>query len=295
VAQRWKYNGKEYDESLDINTYDFGARNYDPALGRWMNLDPLAEKYLNMTPYNFTLNNPIIFVDPDGMRVEWADGLDEDEKEILGYAIYYLRKNSETFDKAFSELHSSDVVFKVGKTGKEGPWGLYTRPTEDMEGGYEDEDGMPTQLVLRYDLSAGADGGKISVNLDTYKELREEGIDIDPVQEAIDVFPEEFLGAALFLFYGNQANGLTDKMPGAANIEYETKMLSGIILNEASVNLSRSENQRAAQQFGIDFAKGNYTIKDYLMLLKLGMRTLKLINIIEVFPEMVQDQNILEI
>ena len=270
LARLYKFGGKELDGSYNgvLSTYDFGARNYDPTLGRWMNLDPLAEKYLNMTPYNFTLNNPIIFVDPDGMRVEWADGLNEDEKEILGYAIYFLRKNSKTFDKAFSELHSSEVVFKVGKTGKGGPWGLYTRPSENMEGGDEDEDGMPTPVTFKYDLSAGANGGKISVNLDYYKELRNEGNDIDPIQEAIDVFPEELSGAALFLYYGNLANGFSDKMPGAANIEYETKMLSGIILNEASVNLSRSDSQKAAQQFGIDFAKGNYTIKDYFNALK---------------------------
>ncbi|EKF54810.1 RHS repeat-associated core domain-containing protein, partial [Galbibacter marinus] len=66
-AQRWKYNGKEYDESLDINTYDFGARNYNPAIGRWMNIDPMADLMKRVTPYNYTFNNPIKFIDPNGM------------------------------------------------------------------------------------------------------------------------------------------------------------------------------------------------------------------------------------
>ena len=67
---KYKFGGKEYQEEFDVNVYDFGARNYDPSLGRWMNVDPLAEDYYSQSSYQYTLNNPIVYIDPDGMKVD---------------------------------------------------------------------------------------------------------------------------------------------------------------------------------------------------------------------------------
>ncbi|GHE72278.1 hypothetical protein GCM10011340_30660 [Roseivirga thermotolerans] len=62
----YKFNGKEIQEEFDINIYDYGARNYDAALGRWFNVDPLADLYLETSPYGFVKNNPLVNREIDG-------------------------------------------------------------------------------------------------------------------------------------------------------------------------------------------------------------------------------------
>lgn len=61
-----KYNGKELDRTHGVNIYDYGWRMYDPAILEWWGVDKLAEKYYDVSPYSYCLNNPISNVDPDG-------------------------------------------------------------------------------------------------------------------------------------------------------------------------------------------------------------------------------------
>jgi RHS repeat-associated protein len=68
IALKRKFGGKEYQDELGLDWYDITARNYDPALGRWMNVDPLAET--TMQPYSAFNNNPIYYNDPTGMIAE---------------------------------------------------------------------------------------------------------------------------------------------------------------------------------------------------------------------------------
>ena len=67
--QRYKYNGKEFDELHGLNTYDYGARQYAPLLPLWDRVDPLAEKYYGVSPYAYCLGDPVSKVDYEGSKV----------------------------------------------------------------------------------------------------------------------------------------------------------------------------------------------------------------------------------
>lgn len=66
VPNKFLYNGKELQTELNLGVYDYGARMFDPAIGRFQMIDPHSENYANFTPYNYVLDNPINAIDPDG-------------------------------------------------------------------------------------------------------------------------------------------------------------------------------------------------------------------------------------
>ncbi|HNP31805.1 MAG TPA: DUF6443 domain-containing protein [Flavobacterium sp.] len=65
---QYKYNGNEFQDELSFNTYDYGSRNYDPAIGRWMTMDSMSEKFNSSTPYSYAFNSPLFYFDSDGLE-----------------------------------------------------------------------------------------------------------------------------------------------------------------------------------------------------------------------------------
>ena len=65
--QPYKYNGKERNARKELKWYDYGARHYDAALGRFTTVDPMAEKYYSIGVNTYCNNNPVRYIDPTGM------------------------------------------------------------------------------------------------------------------------------------------------------------------------------------------------------------------------------------
>ncbi|WP_101689349.1 RHS repeat domain-containing protein [Dysgonomonas massiliensis] len=97
--QPYKYNGKELDKMHGLNMYDYSARHYDAAIGRFTTIDPKAEKYYNISPYAYCLNNPLIYTDPRGDTVRiytettgyghsWFSTGDGDDLTVYTYGNY---------------------------------------------------------------------------------------------------------------------------------------------------------------------------------------------------------------
>lgn len=84
--QKYKYNEKELDRMHGLNQYDYSARQYDPLLCCFTQMDPLAEKYYGMNPYVYCANNPANAIDPDGM--DWRITYTEDDGHFKHYSIH---------------------------------------------------------------------------------------------------------------------------------------------------------------------------------------------------------------
>ena len=94
-VQKYKYNGKEFDRTHGLDWYDYSARQYDPASGRFTSMDPLCEKYYNISPYSYCAGNPVNRIDPDGrdwyqfgeQRI-WRNSTDDSYKDKGGLWRY---------------------------------------------------------------------------------------------------------------------------------------------------------------------------------------------------------------
>jgi len=109
---RFGFGGKEGDSEIkgENNSYDFGARIYDPRLGKWLSIDPLFQKYPFLSPYAYVANSPIIYYDSDGRKIKFAKGTSKEDKKL--YKDIYKSAPAE-FKAKLDVLRKSDVEYII--------------------------------------------------------------------------------------------------------------------------------------------------------------------------------------
>lgn len=94
---------REKQSKTHVRLYDYGARMYDPQIGRFHTQDRFAEKYLNFSPYQYGANNPIRFIDVNGDSIRLSDSFQNNERLMKAHNEWTKTDGGKEFMKLFGE------------------------------------------------------------------------------------------------------------------------------------------------------------------------------------------------
>jgi len=155
---KYGFVGKEYQDELNLNMHDFGARNYMADIGRWGNIDPLAETYVRASPYNYALNSPIMFMDPDGMKVVNPH---KKEKEEAENNLNSSQSELDGLDENASKKDRRKATRKVNKSKRQ--LNRATRSFDEVEGLINSLKNIDSEWFSQLDNLTDLNGNSVDV------------------------------------------------------------------------------------------------------------------------------------
>ena len=117
LAQNWKYNGTELNQDLSLNLYEMDFRQYDPAIGRWIAIDPVTHH--NMSPYVAFDNNPVYWADPSGANGEHYNWKNKRYEDDQGNVVSYETALASVKGNTNSNSQENDPKIYVFSSSKE--------------------------------------------------------------------------------------------------------------------------------------------------------------------------------
>jgi RHS repeat-associated protein len=124
-SSRFRFNGKEWDE--ETGNFYYGARYYDPKISVWLSVDAMAHKFADLSPYVFSMNNPLILLDPDG----------QDVYKVVGGKLLLMRKTDDKFH-TFKNANGISIF----QTNQHPNWDLNKQPIQKYVDDYKQIVGM---------------------------------------------------------------------------------------------------------------------------------------------------------
>ena len=140
------YNGKELNTDFGLDWSDYGARWYDASIGRWNAVDPLGEKYADVSSYCYVANMPTIAIDPDGQQIAIV-GNDDYKKQVV-FELAKLAAGSNTGEQLVVDAIRSSKTLVISNT------------QEGLSEGHLEKPPGKDYNILHFNLTSAAKGAK---------------------------------------------------------------------------------------------------------------------------------------